>query len=122
MIPHVDVVIVGDRTFGKPVGQIGLEFCEKILRPTSFKLSNADGNGDYFDGLPVTVGCATPDDLSVPIGDDTDPNMVAAMGYLGTGACPVTAIPGTQFKATAETERAEPERDQPPQREFLDAF
>ena len=122
LIPHVDVAIVGDRTFGKPVGQIGLEFCDKILRPTSFKLSNADGNGDYFDGLPVTVGCATPDDLSIAIGVDTDPNMVAAMGYLGTGACPVTAIPGTQFKATAETERAEPERDQPPQREFLDAF
>ena len=122
LIPHVDVAIVGDRTFGKPVGQIGLEFCDKILRPTSFKLANADGNGDYFDGLPVTVGCATPDDLSVPIGADNDPNMVAAMGYLGTGACPVTAIPGTQFKATAETERSEPERDQPPQREFLDAF
>ena len=62
MIPHVDVEIVGDRTFGKPVGQIGLEFCEKILRPTAFQTVNADGVGDYFNGLPVGAGCDAADD------------------------------------------------------------
>ncbi len=61
MEAYFDVAIVGDRTFGKPVGQIGLEFCDKILRPTSFKTVNAAGVGDYFDGLPVD--CAAPDDL-----------------------------------------------------------
>lgn len=120
MIPHVDVAIVGDRTFGKPVGQIGLEFCDKILRPTSFKLANALGDGDYFEGLPVD--CAATDDLNVAVGDPLDPNMVAAMGYINTGACPVTSLPVSDFKAAAESRSPEPELQRPPHREFLDAF
>ena len=68
LIPHVDVQIVGDRTFGKPVGQIGLEFCEQLLRPTAFKTVNADGDGEFFDGLPLGADCAADDDLSIPVG------------------------------------------------------
>ncbi len=121
MIPHVNVAIVGDRTYGKPVGQIGLEFCDKILRPTSFRVANADGVGDYFDGLPVD--CAADDDLSVAVGDDLDPNMVAAMSYLNTGACPVLSTsPSTNFKVTADQRDADPGRDRPPHRELLDAY
>jgi len=120
MIPHVEVVIVGDDTFGKPVGQIGLEFCDKILRPTSFKLANALGDGDYFDGLPVD--CPAADDLSVAVGDVLDPNMVAAMGYINTGACPVSSLPASNFKAVTESRSPHAERQRPPQREFLDAF
>lgn len=120
LIPHVDVTIVGDRTFGKPVGQIGLEFCEKILRPTAFQTVNADGDGDYFDGLPVD--CPAADDLSVAVGDDLDPNMIAAMGYLETGACPVVAVPGTQNKTTLQQTLERQERRGPPHREFLDAY
>jgi carboxyl-terminal processing protease len=123
MIPHVDVAIVGDRTFGKPVGQIGLEFCDKILRPTSFKLANSLGDGDYFDGLPVD--CPAADDLSVAVGDPLDPNMVAAMGYINTGACPapVTSIPpGAQFKSVGESRLAEPQQPRPAYRELLDAY
>jgi len=121
MIPHVNVTIVGDRTFGKPVGQIGLEFCDKILRPTSFKVANADGDGDYFDGLPVD--CAAVDDLSIAVGADLDPNMIAAMTYLNTGACPVmSTAPSTNFKATADQRDAELGRDRPAYRELLDAY
>ena len=119
MIPHVDVTIVGDRTFGKPVGQIGLTFCEKILRPTSFQTVNSDGTGDYFDGLPVD--CPAADDLNVAVGDDLDPNMIAALGYLNTGACPVVSLPGDQFKASAEFV-AKPDRRGPPKREYLNAY
>lgn len=126
MIPHVDVVIVGDRTFGKPVGQIGLEFCEKLLRPTAFKKANANGDGDYFDGLPVD--CPAADDLGVAVGDTLDPNMIAAMTYLDTGACPVSSLPGEQLKAEASI-RAEvsvgiepSDRRGRPEREFADAY
>lgn len=120
MIPHVDVAIVGENTFGKPVGQIGLEFCEKILRPTSFKIANADGDGDYFDGLPVD--CPAIDDLSVAVGDDLDPRMVAAMTYLDTGACPVMAAPGGQFKVEANISVEQRDRRGPPEREFANAY
>lgn len=120
MDPHVDVAIVGDNTFGKPVGQIGLEFCEKIMRPTSFRIANADGVGDYFDGLPVD--CPAADDLSVAVGDAADPNMVAAMSYLTTGACPVVAAPDGQLKSSADSRRARPDPKGRPEREFLDAY
>jgi len=120
MIPHVDVAIVGDRTFGKPVGQIGLTFCDKILRPTAFRLANADGDGDYFAGLPVD--CPAADDLSVAIGDDADPNMVAARSYLDTGACPVGPAPAPSFALGADDDRPDHDPNRPPHRELLDAY
>lgn len=120
MIPHRDVTIVGDRTFGKPVGQIGLQFCDKILRPTAFKLANANGDGDYFDGLPVN--CAAPDDLNIAVGDDADPNMVAAMTYLNTGACPAVATQDGQFKVEGGVGVEQRDMRGPAHREFADAY
>ncbi len=123
MEPYVDVWIVGDRTFGKPVGQVGLDFCDKRMRPTSFETVNANFEGDYFDGLPVD--CAAPDDLNIPVGDDSDPNIIAAMSYLNTGACPVAAVPGAQFKASEGSRAAtvrQKDRRGSPEREFADAY
>lgn len=122
--PHVEVVIVGDDTFGKPVGQVGIEFCDNLLRPTSFQSFNANGFGDYFDGLPVD--CPAADDLNVPVGDDADPNVVAAMAYANSGACPIISLPGGVNKIpaaqAAEFVRPREDRRGPPQREFLDAY
>lgn len=122
MDPYVvsGVTIVGDTTFGKPVGQIGIEFCEKILRPIAFQTTNANDFGDYFDGLPVD--CPAADDLSVAVGLDTDPNMVAALAYLDTGACPVAAAPAGPAKLDAAAAIPQLDRRGPPSREFADAF
>jgi carboxyl-terminal processing protease len=121
MAPHVAVTIVGDDTFGKPVGQIGLEFCDKILRPTAFQTVNADGFGDYFDGIPVN--CPATDDLTVAVGADTDPNMIAAMNYLATGQCAVTALPPGAFALQAVQAVPTPEqRGGPAWRQFAGAF
>ena len=89
--PYADVWIVGENTYGKPVGQAGIEFCDKILRPTAFRTTNADGYGDYFDGLPVD--CPAADVLEIPVGADNDPNVVAAVSISRTGACPVATAP-----------------------------
>ncbi len=86
MEPHADVTIVGDTTFGKPVGQVGVQFCDKILRATAFETLNALNEGGYFDGLPVD--CPTPDDLTEVVGAATDPNLVTALTVVETGACP----------------------------------
>jgi C-terminal processing protease CtpA/Prc len=112
MEPHVSVTIVGDSTFGKPIGQSGFDFCEQRLRLTSFQIFNADGFGDYFDGL--AADCAANDDLNVAVGADSDPNMVAALSYLNGGGCPVIATPADFAKPGFETET--------PQLEFADAF
>lgn len=120
MIPHVNTGIVGDRTAGKSFGQIGLEFCDKIMRPGAFRYSNANGDTDFFDGLPVD--CAAPDDLSTAIGADDDPNVIAALSFLNTGACPAAAVQGSQQKLEYAT--PQPERDWrgSPARAYLDAY
>ena len=120
MEPHVEVAIVGDRTFGKPVGQVGFEFCEKILRPTAFQTVNADGFGDYFGGLPAD--CAAADDLTVAVGAGDDPNVVAALSYLETGGCPVAAQSGFQASPPLSKGVRQPDRRGPPWREFAGAY
>ena len=118
--PHAEVVIVGDDTFGKPVGQVGFTFCDNILRPTAFQTVNADGFGDFFDGLPVD--CPAADDLSVAVGDLADPNIVASLNYLSTGACPVISLPGGQAKPAFDENVEQFDLRGPPWREFADAF
>ena len=120
MDPHVEVTIVGADTFGKPVGQVGLEFCEDILRATAFQTLNANDFGDFFFGLPVD--CAAPDDLSVAVGADNDPNVEAALSYLETGACPAASIPGAQFKLEAAQQTPQPIPGRTPARAYANAF
>ena len=114
------VYIVGDNTYGKPVGQIGLEFCDKILRPTTFKKSNAAGFGDYFDGLPVD--CPATDDLDFPVGDANDPNIIAALSFVEGTGCPVASLPDGQQKAVFPLESPQPDLAGSPEREFAGAY
>ena len=49
--PFIPVTIIGDTTYGKPVGQYGLRFCDKVLYPVAFSIKNANLEGDFFDGI-----------------------------------------------------------------------
>jgi hypothetical protein len=120
MEPHVDVTIVGDTTFGKPVGQAGFEFCGAILRLTAFRTVNANDIGDYYSGLPAD--CAVSDDLDIPVGDAADPNMIAALGYLDTGACPASPASTVQAKPATLDDRADDPWQGPPWREVAGAY
>lgn len=83
--PHVRVSIVGDTTGGKPVGSRHFDFCDKVAAPITFRLLNAEDQGDYYDGLPAT--CPAPDDLTRPLGDETEASLAAALHLLSTGEC-----------------------------------
>lgn len=85
--PFIDVVVVGDRTFGKPVGQNGFEFCGNILRPVTFRAVNANGDTDYFNGLPPD--CNAEDDLTHQLGDVNEASLAEAINVINTGACTV---------------------------------
>lgn len=121
MMPHIEVSLVGSTTFGKPVGQLGIEFCNKILRPTAFETVNANEEGRYYDGIPVN--CPAIDDLSVPVGDDQDENLVAALTLLETGACPVSSssAPSPSKPSADRAARGDKVRGQP-WREYADAW
>ncbi|MFN7978965.1 MAG: S41 family peptidase [Vicinamibacterales bacterium] len=90
--PFMPVVVVGDRTYGKPVGQYQLPFCDKVLAPVSFAMVNAAGEGDYYDGLPVT--CAAADDITHDLGDPAEASLREALHYVSAGACSAAPVTG----------------------------
>ncbi len=99
--PYENVSLVGERTYGKPVGQYGLRFClatpnvfetrQADLWAVTFATVNAEGFEDYYDGLPVTEGCQVEDDLTRQLGDPREGRLAAALRYLETGSCGATA-------------------------------
>lgn len=108
MKPWVEVAIVGSDTFGKPVGQSAFDLtgCDLRMRLVTFKITNADEEGDYFDGLASTLmfACAAPDDLTRDPWDSAESSTAAALSWLGSGACgQVLSAPAMLFlKAQAE--------------------
>jgi carboxyl-terminal processing protease len=89
MPPHVTTVSVGSETFGKPVGQRGFRFCEKVLRPVSFRTVNSRGEGDFFDGIPAD--CPAGDTLDVAFGTPGEASFDTAVAWLEQGFCPQAA-------------------------------
>jgi carboxyl-terminal processing protease len=99
--PFLTVTTVGERTFGKPVGQYVINFCEKALYPVAFSIKNALGEGDYFDGLPVD--CPAADGIDRMLGDPEEASLAEALNYVRTGACS-----GGSRKASRSTPRPRP--------------
>ncbi len=83
--PFMNVIVVGDATFGKPVGQYGYDFCDKVLHPVAFALRNALGKGDYYSGIPAD--CGAPDDLGHLVGDPAEASLAEALHFVATGSC-----------------------------------
>lgn len=82
-----EIAVVGQRSFGKPVGQSGFNFCDEQwrLRAVTFRSENVAGFGDYFNGLPVD--CPAADDLGRQLGDPDEAMLAEALNYLNNGTC-----------------------------------
>lgn len=80
LFPYTNVILVGETTGGKPVGSKGFDFCDKKLYPITFRLLNAEGNTDYFDGLPAD--CVAYDDLDHQFGDPQEAMIAASLAAL----------------------------------------
>lgn len=83
--PYVDVKLVGDRTGGKPVGSRQWAFCDQVIAPITFRLVNAEGRGDYFEGFEPD--CAVPDDFEHEIGDPDEVSLFEALELAQRGSC-----------------------------------
>ena len=92
---YIPVIVVGSTTYGKPVGQYGFTFCDKVLAPVSFSLVNANGEGDYFDGIAPT--CPAPDDVEHDLGAGDEASLAEALHFIRTGAC--STPPTTTLRA-----------------------
>lgn len=110
--PHMDVKLVGQQTFGKPVG-----FPSLLIRmsetdasqnyyvfPVAFQTVNADGRGDYFNGLAVDKMQA--DDVTRDFGDPQEACLRDALAYIVSGSLPTrTAGPARVNQAVSQANR-----------------
>ena len=87
--PYMPVTVIGDTTYGKPVGQYGFNFCEKVLVPVAFSLKNVNNEGDFFDG--IAADCTAPDDITHQLGDPAEASYAEALTFIRTGACSARA-------------------------------
>jgi C-terminal processing protease CtpA/Prc len=106
--PFMPVTIVGGRTYGKPVGQYGLDFCDKVLAPVAFHLRNARREGDFFNGF--APDCAAPDDIEHLFGDPAEGSLQEALFFLRNGRCSTAARSAETARALSVAERSEPRR------------
>jgi C-terminal processing protease CtpA/Prc len=81
--PYMDVYLIGTPTYGKPVGMYGFLFHDWYIYPVTAKLENADGFGDYFNGLQVD--CYAGEGLDKDWGDQTDPCLSQALHFISFG-------------------------------------
>lgn len=82
--PYVDVKLVGDTTYGKPVGFFPISIFNYAIYPISFKTVNSVGSAEYYDGFaPDKI---TPDGVNRNWGDVNEPSLTAALRYITTGS------------------------------------
>lgn len=98
LAPHIEVVIIGEDTLGKAVGQYAFDqsqvpewaSCDTRLRLIAFEIVNGEGNGGYYNGLVSSGGftfCPAKDDLTRNFGDPEESSLNAALGWLNNGFC-----------------------------------
>ena len=89
--PFIDVVLVGETTFGKPYGFVPRSHCGTTYNAVQFVALNSAGYGDYTSGF--APDCAVPDDLDRPLGDPSERRLKAALDYVATGRCSAAEAP-----------------------------
>jgi carboxyl-terminal processing protease len=87
--PHLPVIVIGERTYGKPVGQYGFTFCDKVVAPVAFTLVNSEGQADFFEG--IAPECRTADDVERELGQPEEESLAVALHYVRTGSCPTAS-------------------------------
>jgi len=83
--PFLEVVLVGETTYGKPYGFQPRDWCGTNYNAVNFESFNAAGVGGYTAGLAPT--CPAADDLSRALGDPQEGRLRAALDYIATGRC-----------------------------------
>ena len=80
--PFLPVFIIGDDTYGKPMGANGFYWNSYAFVPITFKITNADGDGEYFDGLQANSYVA--DDVTKPFDDPDEASLKEALNFIET--------------------------------------
>lgn len=82
--PFIEVSLVGDNTYGKPVGSFKFSFEGYAINPISFKVLNDQGIGEYYEGIPADA--YVEDDLTHDLGDPQEARLKEALYYIQNGS------------------------------------
>lgn len=110
MVPWLrgNLAMVGEDSFGKPVGQIAFDraVCDDRLRVVAFQTENADRRGEYYNGLASLVEaqggrtCQANDNPDFPMGSLAEPSTARAISAIRGDIC--VPIDGVANTATAD--------------------
>jgi hypothetical protein len=78
----MEVKLIGSKTHGKPFGFFAIPIGDNYIFPIAFKNVNADGYGDYYDGLPVDI--KVEDDLTHDFGDAEESCLKTVLHFIKT--------------------------------------
>ncbi|MBM4234794.1 MAG: peptidase S41 [Gammaproteobacteria bacterium] len=102
-IPYLggQLALIGENTFGKPVGQEPIDnaACDDRLRVVAFTTQNSERSDAYFNGLAgaVRASCRADDDITQPLGSARESSIRQALDWLQGKSC--TTIPVTTAEA-----------------------
>lgn len=89
--PYMNLVLIGDNTYGKPVGSFPLSSFNRNLSsnnvelvPITFAIANSEGRAEYFDGFPVNF--AVGDDPARNWDDKEEMRLKAALEFIQNGS------------------------------------
>jgi len=82
--PYIDITVIGDSTYGKPVGMYVFTYGDWAFLPIVFKIVNANGIGDYFLGIPPDYEC--PDDITRTFGNREEACLKEAIYFIENGS------------------------------------
>ena len=102
--PYMDVQLIGpSKTYGKPVGFFPIPVGDWYIFPVSFRTTNKNGEGSYFNGLAVNSQVA--DGLDKDWGNTEDSCLRSAISFITSGAFRSQAA-GTRSAASNQEDPA----------------
>lgn len=83
--PYMDIKLIGPTpTHGKPVGYFPIPVADWYIFPVSFRTTNKNGEGNYFNGIPVNAQVA--DGLDKDWGDVNEASLASAIRNITSGS------------------------------------
>jgi carboxyl-terminal processing protease len=102
--PELNVQLIGDTTYGKPVGEIPIPINKYILYSPQLYVENSANQGDYYSGMApgssTYPGELAQDDITKDFGDSTEMLLAHALNYVSTGTY---AIKGPQIQSLSKS-------------------
>lgn len=98
--PYMDVQLIGDTTYGKPVGFFPISIFDYSIFPVSFKTVNSAGNSDYYNGFAPNALAG--DNVTYNWGDPNETSLATALKFITTGGYRTTgsdAVDDIRFRA-----------------------